>query len=160
MIKQFFISVLKWVVTAMLLVMTSVTFAQIISRYFLQYPLVWSEELSLLLMVWITFLGSVLILERQEHISIDALVEYFSESVQDTVRVIGYLLVLIFNAVLTYGGFLMVSTTKESITSALKISVAWQYGGILVGGLCLTLVSLEQLIKALQMLRQTRGSHK
>lgn len=147
-VRQVFSRLLQWVLTGMLLVMALVTFAQIISRYLLKYPLVWSEELSLLLMVWITFLGSVLVLERHEHIGIDLLVEKVPQTAKRAVQIVGFGLVFLFNCVLTYGGFVMVNKTIDSITPGLKVSVGWQYGGVLLGGLLLAMVSLEQFIRA------------
>ncbi|MFM1653908.1 TRAP transporter small permease [Brevibacillus sp. B_LB10_24] len=158
LIRQFCQRLLKWLLTAMLLTMTLVIFAQVISRYFLHYPLVWSEELSLLLLIWITFLGSVLVLERQEHIGIDVLVERFPERGQEYVRLVGSAFIFIFNCTVTYGGVLIVNTSLGSTTSGMKISVAWQYAGIMVGGLLLALVSLGQMYTSVQALWQARGN--
>ncbi|WP_244423577.1 TRAP transporter small permease [Nitratireductor pacificus] len=134
----------------MLLAMTGVMFAQIIWRYLLQSPLVWSEELALLLMVWMTFLGSALMLERKEHVAIDLLVEWLPPALNRATQIVGALVVLAFNLALTYGALLIVETAKESIMPGLKISSAWQYMGVLIGGGLLVLVSIEALLRALR----------
>jgi TRAP-type C4-dicarboxylate transport system permease small subunit len=139
----------KWLLVFMLLLMTLVLFAQIVFRYFFQMPLVWSEEMALVLMLWITFLGAALLLESKEHISIDFLVERMSPSLQRALAVVAALLMLVFNIALTYGAFLVVEATASSITPGMKISVAWHYGGAMVGGFLLALVSLEHLAESL-----------
>lgn len=134
----------------MLLAITGVMFAQVIWRYLLQSPLVWSEELALLLMVWMTFLGSALMLERREHVAIDQFVEWLPPALNRLAQIVGAVVVLAFNCALTYGAFVIAETARESIMPGLKISSAWQYIGVLIGGGLLVLVSLEALVQALR----------
>ncbi|EKF20435.1 TRAP dicarboxylate family transporter subunit DctQ [Nitratireductor pacificus pht-3B] len=148
--RQLLVKLVQWLLMLMLLAMTGVMFAQIIWRYLLQSPLVWSEELALLLMVWMTFLGSALMLERKEHVAIDLLVEWLPPALNRATQIVGALVVLAFNLALTYGALLIVETAKESIMPGLKISSAWQYMGVLIGGGLLVLVSIEALLRALR----------
>ncbi|WP_367716172.1 TRAP transporter small permease [Nitratireductor sp. GISD-1A_MAKvit] len=147
--RKLLVKLVQWLLMLMLLTMTCVMFAQIIWRYLLQSPLVWSEELALLLMVWMTFLGSALMLERKEHVAIDLLVEWLPPAFARLMAIVGALVVLIFNLALTYGALLIVETAREAIMPGLKISSAWQYMGVLIGGGLLVLVSIEALIQAL-----------
>jgi len=137
---------IRWLLVVMLLAMTAVLLAQIVCRYFFQMPLVWSEEMALVLMLWITFLGAALLLESREHISIDFLVHLMPDAPRRLIERLAALLMLAFNSGLTYGAYLVVQATASSITPGMKISVAWHYGGTLAGGVLLTLVSIEQLI--------------
>ena len=122
--RQLLVKLVQWLLMLMILTMTCVMFAQIIWRYLLQSPLVWSEELALLLMVWMTFLGSALMLERKEHVAIDLLVEWLPPSLNRVMQIIGALVVLTFNVALTYGALLIVETAREAIMPGLKISSA------------------------------------
>lgn len=140
-------SLLKWILTFMLLALSLVTFAQIISRYFFKFPLVWAEEFALLMMVWITFLGSALILEKLEHISIDFLVDRFNERVQSVVFIIGYSFVLVLNMVFVIGGWEVIQTTKHSVLPGMNVSVAWLYSAVFIGGLLSSLIILGHLIR-------------
>lgn len=149
-------TVTKWVVVTMLLVMIAVLFAQIVCRYFFEAPLVWSEELAMILMLWVTYLGAALLLESREHISIDYLVELMPIGLQHIVGILAAMLMLIFNLALTYGAYLVVQATSASILPGLKISGAWHYGGTLVGGTLLILVSLDQLFLSFARLAQGR----
>lgn len=140
----------KWVLVFMLLAMALVLFAQIVFRYFFEMPLVWSEEMALVFMLWITFLGAALLLDSKEHISIDFLVEMMPQALQRGVAIFSAVLMLGFNVALTYGAFLVVEATASSITPGMKISVAWHYGGAMVGGLLLLMVSLDQLVETIK----------
>ncbi|PSM17600.1 hypothetical protein C7T96_14865 [Nitratireductor sp. StC3] len=148
--KRLLVRIVQWLLMLMLLAITGVMFAQVIWRYLLQSPLVWSEELALLLMVWMTFLGSALMLERREHVAIDQFVEWLPPALNRLAQIVGALVVLAFNCALTYGAFVIAETARESIMPGLKISSAWQYIGVLIGGGLLVLVSLEALVQALR----------
>ncbi|NYT36429.1 TRAP transporter small permease [Allopusillimonas soli] len=137
----------QWVLTAMLLLMTLVLFAQIIFRYFFEMPLVWSEEMALVLMIWVTFLGSALLLASHEHISIDFMVELMPPVWQRWLGILAAVLLAAFNIALTYGAWLVVQATASSTSPGMGISMAWHYGGTMLGGLLLSLVSVEELIK-------------
>ncbi|WP_127599263.1 TRAP transporter small permease [Nitratireductor alexandrii] len=148
--KRLLVRIVQWLLMLMLLAITGVMFAQVIWRYLLQSPLVWSEELALLLMVWMTFLGSALMLERREHVAIDQFVEWLPPALNRLAQIVGAVVVLAFNCALTYGAFVIAETARESIMPGLKISSAWQYIGVLIGGGLLVLVSLEALVQALR----------
>src|SRR5690625_848300 len=101
-LKSLISILVKWALVIMLLTMTVVMFVQIIFRYFFEIPFVWSEELALVLMIWVTFLGSALLLESKEHISIDFMVELMPPAIQKGAVIITAFLMLIFNVTLTY----------------------------------------------------------
>src|SRR5690242_1158133 len=51
-----------------------VLLAGVISRYILETPLVWSDELASILFLWLAMLGSVIALRRSEHMRMTAVV--------------------------------------------------------------------------------------
>ena len=141
--------ILRWLLTAMVLAMTLLILGQVFWRYVLEAPFVWSEELSLLLMTWITFLGGALLLMRNEHLGIDIFVDRMPPLASKLSLLLGRGLVLIFCLCLTYGAWILIEKTLHSITPGLQISVAWQYGGAFVGGSLMALVALDQFVRAL-----------
>lgn len=150
--KTLLMNVTRWLLVAMVLLMTLVLFAQIIFRYFMQQPLIWSEELALVLMIWITFLGSALLLATNEHISIDFMVELMPPVWQRLTAVVVAVLLLLFNLALAYGSWLVAQRTVGSTSPGLGISMAWHYGGTVIGGLLLAAVSLEELVLRIRAL--------
>jgi TRAP-type C4-dicarboxylate transport system permease small subunit len=144
-LKSIVVQILRWCLTIMILGMTLLILGQIFWRYVIEAPFVWSEELSLLLMTWITFLGSPLLLMRQEHLGIEVFVEKLPESAARLCLLAGQTLILIFCLFLTYGAWILVEKTRNSITPGLQISVAWQYASGLVGGILMSVVTIEKL---------------
>lgn len=52
----------RWVLVAVMAAMAVLVFANVVSRYALNYSLIWVEELTRYLMVWVGFLGAGLVL--------------------------------------------------------------------------------------------------
>lgn len=148
-VKNSIALILRWILTVMVLAMTLLILGQVFWRYVLEAPFVWSEELSLLLMTWITFLGSTLLLMRNEHLGIDIFVDKMPPSVAKASLLLGRGLVLVFCLCLTYGAWILMEKTRNSITPGLQISVAWQYGGAFIGGILMAFVALDQFVRAL-----------
>ena len=65
----------RWVVIAILAAMAAMVFANVVLRYTTDRSLLWVEEASRYLMIWLTFLGAGLVLRYGGHIGIDTLQE-------------------------------------------------------------------------------------
>jgi TRAP-type C4-dicarboxylate transport system permease small subunit len=64
-------NMLEWIVGSLLLVIVLITLWQVFSRYLLNSPLAWSDEVAQLLLVWAAFLGSAVGIKRNAHLRID-----------------------------------------------------------------------------------------
>ena len=54
--------------------LTAVTFAQVITRYVLSNPLIWSEEAARYLFVWVSMIGAALAIREGSHFGLDLLI--------------------------------------------------------------------------------------
>jgi TRAP-type C4-dicarboxylate transport system permease small subunit len=54
--------------------LTAVTFAQVVTRYGLGDPLIWSEELARYLFVWVSMVGAALAIREGGHFGLDLLI--------------------------------------------------------------------------------------
>jgi TRAP-type C4-dicarboxylate transport system permease small subunit len=54
--------------------LTAVTFAQVVTRYLLGDPLIWSEEAARYLFVWVSMIGAALALREGGHFGLDLLI--------------------------------------------------------------------------------------
>jgi len=59
-------------VVALMAVLVVAVLASTASRYLLNASVIWSEEIPILLQVWLTFIGGVVALRRGDHVSVDA----------------------------------------------------------------------------------------
>ena len=104
-ISEFFIKISLVVSQILLIIMTGVIVALVISRYFFLYSFSWAEELTKYLMVWMVLLGAAIILRRDEHIKVDYFFNLLPKKVAIVVQIIFRLLVIIYLVVLCKEGF-------------------------------------------------------
>jgi TRAP-type C4-dicarboxylate transport system permease small subunit len=59
--------------------LTGVTFAQVVTRYLLGDPLIWSEEAARYLFVWVSMIGAALAIREGSHFGLDFLIRRIPE---------------------------------------------------------------------------------
>ena len=124
-----------------------ILFMGVVSRYFLQMPLVWSDEVASLLFLWLVSLGAVVAFQRGEHMRMTALVAKASPKLRaflDTVAIAAALAFLLLNLWPAYEHTLDEAAVT---TPALDISAAWRAAALPVGLALMALMSLLRLFK-------------
>jgi len=61
-------------VILLMALLTAVTFAQVVTRYLLGDPLIWSEEAARYLFVWVSMIGAALALREGGHFGLNLLI--------------------------------------------------------------------------------------
>ena len=69
------ICVNRWAVIAMLAAMAATVFANVALRFLTDQSILWVEEVSRYLMIWLTFLGSGIVLRYGAHVAIETLAQ-------------------------------------------------------------------------------------
>ncbi|MFT9495713.1 TRAP transporter small permease [Anaerosolibacter sp.] len=77
-----------------LVVLIAVTFTGVITRYFLNSPFMWLEEVQLWCFVWIAFFGGGAAFRTHSHVAIDVLVDMFPSSMKKMIEVFIYIVVM------------------------------------------------------------------
>jgi TRAP-type C4-dicarboxylate transport system permease small subunit len=65
----------RWAVIGILAAMAAMVFANVVLRFATDASILWVEEVSRYLMIWVTFLGGGLVLRYGGHVGIDTLQE-------------------------------------------------------------------------------------
>lgn len=134
-----------------LLVITGALFANAVARYFADFVVIGSEELSRYLLVWMTFLGSYLLVRVQRHITVDVFVRIVSPPV---VRLVQILCAIVGAITLGYVAFLgwelasFIMGTGQ-MSSSLPIRRGWIYVAIPVGCGLMALAYVFELLVTL-----------
>ena len=145
-IKRTILITIKYLCIVMLLVMCVVIFSGVVCRFWLKFPLVWAEELSLTCLVWTTFLGTALAYELNAHVVVDFVGELLrGKRIFLYVKVFTDLLTVVLFFVMITAGHTMMLRTKNSITAGLNIPVATLYTSAFAGGIIMTWLSCERL---------------
>ncbi len=123
---------------------------QIFCRYCLNSPLVWTEELSRYLLVWITFFGINYGLRRNKHIRMEFFYNKMPEQTQRLVTILTQALIIYFMVVLFSPTLDFVRMQMNIESSAMQISMGIVYISLPIG-FCLSTISL--ILSTLETLR-------
>lgn len=109
-----------------LIVMTILTTYQVITRYVLNNPSTWSEELVGYMFGWATMFGAAICTGERGHMNIPILVDMMKPAAKKVLLIFAEIVALLFSAIiLVYGG-----TTVSSLAMGQQTSSLW---GLAVG---------------------------
>jgi TRAP-type C4-dicarboxylate transport system permease small subunit len=117
----------------LLVALVVVTSLQVFTRYVLNAPLTWTEELARMLFTWIVFLGAALLLKRGSHITIDILARSLAPGPRRWLLVVSHLITLTVVGILAVKGFRLVQITGASESPALGIPWVYVYAAFPIG---------------------------
>ena len=103
-----------------------IVFVQVLSRLF-KYSLPGTEELSRLLIVWLTFLGSSLAVYEKMHLGVRYFVGLANEKNQKRIDFMIHLVTIGFFSLLTIYGFKLVMSTMATTSATLHLPMAVFY---------------------------------
>ena len=110
------------------LAMVLLTCWQVITRYLLNNPSTWSEELVGYLFAWMSLLGASLVTCERGHMNIPVIVERFGNNVQKGLNCLGELIAFLFSAViLVFGGTQITALAMGQMTSSLGVPIGIFY---------------------------------
>ncbi|QNK41967.1 TRAP transporter small permease [Caproicibacter fermentans] len=101
-----------------MLVIVLIVSAQVICRKFLGFSISWSDEVALLLMVWMAFISMAIGVEKKLHIAIEMFFKKFPAPIQKILNVINSLVTVLFGVTLIVYGVRMTQASMGSILPA------------------------------------------
>jgi len=126
------IRVNRWAVIAILAAMAAMVFANVVLRLTTDHSILWVEEVSRYLMIWLTFLGAGLVLRYGGHIGIDTLQEKFPRQAP-WIRAVIFVVVLAFFIVMLWLGVRYAMLTWSQTTPVLQIPIGAVYLAMPIG---------------------------
>lgn len=144
-----------------LLAMVVLTCWQVFTRYILQNPSSWSEELVSYLFAWASLFGASLVTSERGHMNIPIIVERMGEKMQKFFGIVGELIAFAFSAViLVYGGISITKLAMGQMTSALGVAVGVFYIVLPICGvinMIYTVLNIIDIIKGNTVLNKEEG---
>jgi len=97
---------------------------QVIQRFVFSAPFDWPEELSEILLIWLTFIGAVALTRRKDHIRVELIEEFGGLRLKSCLNIFFDTLTVIFLVLMvTYGWNLINELTFEK-TPALRLRIS------------------------------------
>lgn len=119
-------------------------------RYVLSKPIFWADELSLILFVWITFLGGCLALKKAEMPAVTLLFDKLTPMFQLILSFVIQFTVLAFSVILGYFSYLWIISPSvvNMISATLRINMWWIYLIVPISMLCMIVFSISIINKS------------
>ncbi len=124
-----------------------ILFAGVVARYFLQTPLVWSDEAASILFLWLATLGAVVAFRRGEHMRMTALVARTGPAMRAYLDTVAISAALVFLLLIVGPAYHFASEEASVTTPALEVSNAWRASALPVGLGLMALMSLLRLAR-------------
>lgn len=123
----------------------------VFGRYVLNDTPTWVEQMSLLLVVYITFLGAAAGVHHGTHLSIDFIREAFTGVARQAMRYLADLTVLVFGGFMAWQGWLLILTNSRRMIPMLGLVESWRVAPLAICG------ALMALFAAFHILRRLAG---
>jgi TRAP-type C4-dicarboxylate transport system permease small subunit len=120
-------------------------------RYVLNAPLRWPEELSRLFLVWLTYLGALVLPELRLHVAVDVVHERLSPRWRRVADALAHALAVAFFGVLVVAGLSLMRSMTDIRLPALQLPLNVLLAVIPVTG------ALQVYVHAVAVVRGIRG---
>ena len=150
-------SILEKILVVLFGIMILVITWQVFSRFVLNSPSSFTEELSTYILIWISLLGATYAFRKKSHIGIDILTNKLSEPFDKFSKyIIHFANILFFSFVFVWGGLNLVMITLQlnQISASLKIKIGYIYFILPISGLLMIYYSIYFLLNDETILKE------
>lgn len=106
--------IIEIVVSVLMVLMVGLVFANVLSRYLLNFSIAWSSEIARYIFIWLVLLGAILAFQNAEHLGLDLLPKALPPRIGRSLTVITDLLVLYAIYILLSGGWSYSTSSLEA----------------------------------------------
>jgi TRAP-type C4-dicarboxylate transport system permease small subunit len=131
--ETLFLAFNRWLLIAILGVMSLIIFTNVGLRYLTNESIHWAEEVARHLMIWLTFMGCGPVLRYGGHIAIENLQDNLPAAGARALRMLIVLLMLGLFGFFMYFGWEYMDRTQYQLTPATQISFAFIYLALPLG---------------------------
>lgn len=139
----------SWALIVLMAAMVCNVLWQVSSRFLLNDPSSYTEEIARFLLIWVGMLGACHAYRVGAHLGLDLLTDKLESRVKSHLRkLVSFAVILLSTTVLINGGGRLVLLTYElkQTSGAMGIPVAWVYAVLPLSGLVLCLYALDDAI--------------
>jgi TRAP-type C4-dicarboxylate transport system permease small subunit len=140
---------MEWLLMSILGMMVVLVFGNVVLRYGFNSGIVFSEEVSRFLFVWMVFLGSVLMLKDNGHLGVHTLTKKMPLAGKKVCKFLSDLITLGCCVLLTVGGWKVVVLNLPNIAPVSEISLGVVFTAVLVCSVGMSLLLLNSMYRLL-----------
>ena len=147
---------LKWILVIIMAAMTLNVLWQVFSRFLLQNPSSFTEELARYMLIWVGILGAAYVAGQKLHLAIDLLPTKLKGRSKAYLEIFINLTIFVFAlTVLVIGGIRLVSITLmlNQISAAMQIPLGYIYTVLPISGGLMLFYSFYFIMKQIELLK-------
>ena len=141
---------LKLMILFLMFGVATATLLQVFSRYVINSPLMWTEEMARYCCLWMVMLAAGLVMDRGMHIALEYVVDRLPGPARRVQAVLVQLLVLAFSLILINPAFEIVSRVWSTTSPALQLSMGMVYMAVPVGLSIIAVYSILGLVRTIK----------
>lgn len=131
---------------AAVVAMTVLVLVQVVLRYVFSVPLVWVEEMTIFLMIWMAFMGAALGVRRGSHIAMTILVDRLPARVARALFVASTIAIIAFCMVVAWQGVRLALSVAGQRSAALGLPMTVPYLIVPLGALLIILLACANIV--------------
>lgn len=141
--------ILQVVIAIMTLVMLTIAVVEVFRRYLFGRSFAWSQDLILLCLTWVTFLGAAVCLRQKSLVCFDLIISRLHGRTRMIIDIISNTMVIAFLSGILYYGVIACSSPSivNKIVPGIQISSLYYYISIPIGTLACIIFALENYYK-------------
>jgi TRAP-type C4-dicarboxylate transport system permease small subunit len=123
---------------------------QVVLRYVFNHPLPWPEELCVISLVWVTFLGGSLVTRRNHHLTVEYFTKFIPEKLKFWNDILLDLITLVYLILVIWGSKHMLEQNAPLLTTAFEISMNYIFIAVPINFFIIALFYFIRLVKKLK----------
>jgi TRAP-type transport system small permease protein len=141
-------AVLTWFACIILVIQTLLTFSNVFCRYLLNFSIYWADEMSLVLLIWFTFIALAVGVRKNVHVAIEFVLNFLPEKFLNAVvtRIV-HALIFIIGCLFVYYGINLTIEGTYSTLPATNFSSAIDYIFVPVCGILVMYAAAEDFFQ-------------
>ncbi len=150
--EKIIVRILRTLSFIMFVIMIGVVFAQVLLRYFFGAPLAWSDELSRLLLVWVSFMGVTLVhFSDGGHPAVTFLADKIPEKSRRVLDLILNLVMAVCFAAIFKASLEYTAANHRFVSAVLHYPNSVKY---VVVPICMALMAVKSLLRSAEDIRK------
>ena len=144
-----FIKLEQYVCAVLLIIMTLITFVQVVLRFIIRRPYSGAEEITLMILVWFGYLCMSVDVFTDTHAALFMVYDKLSGMTKKVFYLFRHALLTWFFIMLIKYGMMLTKLNIRKTQAATGISAGWLYAPLVVGGVIMLVFSLSNLLNTI-----------
>ena len=133
-----------------LLVIVTIVFYQVFGRYVLNSSPTWTENLALVLILYVTLIGAAVGVRDAGHIGMDSLLVMLPDHLREKIELVIHVLVALFGIAMVYNGWILGASVGTVKIPNLGLPEVVRYVPLIASGVLIVSFSIEHIIALLR----------